>query len=156
MRSCVFMAIRNIHLFVFSVHNVLFGVWAAQVEELLEHPIVNEQGEVPPESTISYKGQDLRVINFSSQIDARRSNVVPEDEKYVDRDLASPKILVIKRRDGSYAGIRVANLEDLATISIEQVHALPLIMQKIRRIQGLWGLALVQDRPVMLIDLAQL
>lgn len=150
------MVIRNIHLLVFSVQHVFFGVWAEQVEELLESPMVNKQEEVSPESTISYKGQDIRVINFSNQVDTRRSNVVPKYRKYVDSYISSPKILIIKRRDEGYLGICVDNLEDLATISIEQVHSLPMIMQNVRRIQGLWGIALVKERPVMLIDLAQL
>jgi chemotaxis signal transduction protein len=167
--------IKNIHLLLFSVHHLLFGIYAEQVEELLEDSVLSKQERTSTEYTIPYKGQHIRVINFSRWIDeeqkasaekrgtrneehceSHRTNVVSEFRKHEDISISSPKILIIRRQEGGYTGVRIDNLEDLITLSIEQVHSLPMIMQRTKRIQGLWGIALVKDCPVILIDLAQL
>jgi chemotaxis signal transduction protein len=145
-----------------------FGVYAEQIEELLEDRVLSESEEASTEYTLLYKGQDIRVINFSKWIEKEQgirnekhfephfSCLIPETREFEDIYDFSSKILIVKHRNEQYIGVRVDDLKDLATVSIKQVHSLPLIMQKTKRIQGLWGIALVKNRPIILIDLAQL
>ncbi len=158
---------EHVNLLQFSAHHLSFGVCAEQIEELLEDRAPEEQEEKNTAYTIRYKGQDLRVTNFSRWIEKERgteqkesfevqgSNPVSESREHDDLYLPSPKILIIKHQDEGYTGVRIDDLEDLATVSITHIHSLPVIMQKTKRIQGLWGIALVKSRPVILIDLTQ-
>jgi len=149
--------IKNVNLLLFSVHNLSFGVCAEQVEELLEDRAPGGQEETNTEYTIPYKGQNVRVTNFSIWIEKQRgTSLVPEHQKHDDFYTPSPKILIIKHQNEGYCGVRIDDLEDLATVSIKDIHSLPVIMQRTKRIQGLWGIALVKSRPVILIDFTQL
>jgi chemotaxis signal transduction protein len=160
--------IKHVSLLLFSVQNMSFGVCTEQVEELFEDRILKEREERNTEYTILYKGQDIRVIDFSTWLEKEQgtrngesfelqgANFVPEAREYDDFYIPSPKILIIKRQDEGYIGVRINNLEDLAIVSIKCIHSLPVIMQNTKRIQGLWGIALVKSRPVILIDLTQL
>lgn len=160
--------IKHVTLLLFSVRNLSFGVCAEQVEELLDDKILEEQEERNTENTILYKGQNIRVIDFSTWIEQergtgnedplelQRAGLVPDFREPDDFYIPSPKILIIKHRDEGYIGVRIDDLEDLATVSIEHLRSLPVIMQKTKRIQGLWGLALIKQRPAILIDLTQL
>lgn len=160
--------ITHVNLLLFSVQNLLFGVCAEQVEELLKDRVPEEQEERDTESIILYKGQNIRIIDFSTWIKQERgtrneeffelqeTNIVPNSREYDDFYIPSPKTLIIKHRAEGYVGVRIDYLDDLATVSIKHIHSLPIIMQKTKRIQGLWGIALVKSRPAILIDLSQL
>ena len=160
--------IKHVNLLLFSAYNLSFGVYAEQVEELLEDRTPEEWEEGNTEYTILYKGQDIRVTDFSTWIKKERgtrneeslelqgSGLVPEPREHDDFYIPSPKILIIKHQDEGYSGVRIDDLEDLTTVSIKHIYSLPVIMQKTKRIQGLWGIALVKSRPVILIDLTQL
>jgi hypothetical protein len=160
--------IKHVNLLLFSEHNLSFGVCAEQVEELLEDRAPGEREGANIEYTILYKGQDIRVTNFSTWLEKERgtrseeplgprlSSHVPEHREQDDVYSSSPKILIIKHQDEGYSGVRIDELEDLATVSMKHIHSLPVIMQRTKRIQGLWGIAFVKSRPVILIDLTQL
>ncbi len=166
--------IQDVCLVLFFVRHLSFGVLAEQVEELVAVGTLNEQAGTLLEYTISYKGQAIRVINFSKWIENEQPSRVklqepgdevrekerhlhsPEYQKGDERYRSSPKIMIMKQRDKGYIGVRIDGPEDLVTISINQVHSLPVIMQKTKRIQGLWGIAFVNNRPVILIDFTQL
>jgi chemotaxis signal transduction protein len=124
-------------------------------------PVTEETGS---EYTISYKNQELRVIDFSKRLKLDEKQVnnlyLTSSSDRVERDPIaselSSKILIIKHQYEGYIGVRIANPKKLITVSIDQIYALPVIMQKNKRIQGLWGIALVDDTPVILIDLERL
>ncbi len=151
--------IQDISLLLFSVNALSFGVYAGQVEELLDARTFPESKDISSGSLISYKGQDIWVINFSRRLrlEQHQETMIPARPR--EEDFApgsSPKILIIKCRNGSYSGICVKHLEKLLTISMNQVYSLPLIMQKKKEIQAIWGIALIENRPVILIDPEQL
>ena len=160
--------IKHVNLLLFSAHNLSFGVCAEQVEELFEDRKPEEREEGNIENTILYKGQDIRVINFSTWIKKEQGTkneesfeiqgygLVPEPREHDDFYIPSPKILIIKHQNEGYIGVCIDDLEDLARVSIKYIHSLPVLMQKTKKIQGLWGFALVKSRPVILIDLTQL
>lgn len=150
--------INNINLLVFSVYNLSFGVCAEQIVEFVEDRLLSEQEEASLEYTILYEGQDIRVIHFSRQIEHEQKTHIEDLGLEPDTDFYtfSPKILIIKHQHEEYIGVRIDNIDDLVTVSIKQIHSLPVIMEKTKRIQGLWGIALVENRPVVLIDLTQL
>jgi chemotaxis signal transduction protein len=159
---------KHVNLLLFSSHNLSFGVCAEQVEELFEDRTPEEREEGNIENTILYKGRDIRVINFSTWIEKEQgtkdeeayeiqeSGFVPELREYDDFYIPSPRILIIKHQDKGYIGVRIDDLEDLVRVSIKYIHSLPVLMQKTKKIQGLWGIGLVKSRPVILIDLTQL
>jgi chemotaxis signal transduction protein len=157
--------IKSVTLLLFSVHNLSFGVYAEQVEELLEDKVLREQNETDTDYTIPYKGRNIRVIHFSKWIEREQKlsptfgprilNHVPDHRECHDTHPPSPKILIIKHQNEGYIGVRIDTPEDLVTVSVNQIHSLPIMIQKTKRIQGLWGIALVNKRPVILIDLAQ-
>jgi len=151
--------IKYINLLLFSAKTLSFGVYAEQVEELLEAKIFSEPEETGSESTIPYKGQDIRVTDLSGRLELEERQKITMSAGHRREDfspLSSPRILIIKCQNGGYVGVRVENLNKLLTISIDQVHALPIIMQKKKRIQAIWGIALVDNQPIILIDLEQL
>ena len=168
--------IKVVDLVLFSVNNIFFGVLAKQVEELLDADGLHEPGESNVEDTIIYKGQNIRVVDFAKWLAQSqgmgngnratkiRTSLNPESQtatrslEFEEQDeyIYAPKILIIKHHHERYIGVYVDNLEDLVSVPVEQMHSLPIIMQKTRRIQGLWGITIVQDRSMLLIDLEQL
>lgn len=166
--------ITSINLLLFSVQNIIFGVHADQVEELLKAESCSVAEKDSCEYTISYKNQELRVLNFSEklQLDKRPKSehnmaTSQEDnsESFMFSDpltfpssihTTSPKILVIKHQHEGYIGFHIKGLRKLITISLDQIHALPFIMQRKKQIQGLWGIALLDEGLVILINLEQL
>ena len=150
--------LKDMQFLLFSVRQLVFGVWAKQVEEVLEDRAFAEPQDAGPGNTRWYKGREIRMINFGNWFTAERLYAVKGvagSHKESDRACVAPKILIIKPHAERYAGVRIDHLEDLATISIAQVHSLPVLMQRTGRMPGLWGIALVQECPVILIDLAQ-
>lgn len=106
------------------------------------------------------KEHELHIIDFSQRLQLYESpvnNALFEKAQKESSVLeTSSKILIIHHQNEGYVGVRVDHTKKLITISIDQIHTLPVIMQKNQKIQAVWGIALVDSRPVILIDLEQL
>ena len=163
-----YIVITHMNLLLFSAHSLSFGVYAEQVEALLKADTIPPGSEKADSAcTISYKGRDIRVIDFSYHLGLTGTSGsygdgprLPEDglAKRQEEDSAfvsSSKVLIVRHRKKGYIGIHVENPKKLLTISINQIHALPMIIEKNKHIESLWGIALIDERPVMLIDLEQ-
>ncbi len=151
--------ITHINLLLFSTKNLLFGVYAEQVEEFLEAGEFPELEEHKTEATLSFRGRNMRLLHFSRclQLEEHRESIRPLEFQTHDLTSAlSPRILIVRCCHGDYMGVWIENLKKLLTVSIDHIHSLPLIMKKNKRIPGLWGFVLVENRPVILIDLEQL
>lgn len=140
---------KKIHLVVFSLQELLFGIYAEQVEELLDQEEFQTPEIIEPEYSLSYQGQDIRVIDFSMWLRLRNKKKSVQEGKH---SFSSSRILIIKQRYNGYMGVRIEQLEGLVSVALHQIHALPVLMQKTRCIEGLWGIAVVGDHSVILLD----
>ncbi|GAK60050.1 hypothetical protein U27_07037 [Candidatus Vecturithrix granuli] len=164
----------TIDLLIFSVQNLVFGVWAQQVEELLKAENRLDLAEADKEYTIPYRQRDLRVIDFSKYLKLRtpRRELQKADSAFEpqsnakspfectcnlsDDSFFSSKILVIKNRKHEYMGIHVENVKHIVTMTFDHIYALPKIMEQQKQIAELWGIAFFHEEVVLLIDLTQL
>lgn len=110
--------------------------------------------------TLRDKEYELHIIDFSQRLQLHElpvNNTLFEQTQKESSVLeTSSRILVIHHQNEGYVGFRVDHTEKLITISIDQIHTLPVIMQKNQQIRAIWGIALVGSHPVILIDLEQL
>lgn len=164
----------TIDLLIFSVHNLVFGIWTQQVEELLKAESRSDSAENDEEYTIRYRQQNLRVIDFSKYLKLRGSRQEQQRADWAiklrsdiksppgrsgnlaDDSLFSAKILVIKNQEYDYIGIHVENVKHILTTAIDHIYVLPKIMERQKQIAGLWGIALLHEEVVLLIDFTQL
>lgn len=164
----------TIDLLIFSVHNLVFGIWTQQVEELLKAEGRADSAENDEEYTIRYRQRDLRVIDFSKYLKLHGSRqeqqradwaIKPQSDiksplgrsdNLADDSLFSAKILVIKNQEHDYIGIHVENVKHILTTPIDHIYVLPKILERQKQIAGLCGIALLHEKIVLLIDLAQL
>jgi len=166
--------ITHVNLLLFSAKNLVFGACAKQVEGVLEPGTCSVVQNDDTGYTITYQHQKLRLVDFSTQIQYRTQVNNEGDIASTQKDLPeetcgsehadfspsfflpSSKILIVKHREEGYLGVYIENLEKLATVSLEHIYALPILMQKKKRLSGLWGLARLDERLIILIDLEQL
>lgn len=164
----------TIDLLTFSAQNLVFGVWAQQVEELLKAEHRSDSAEADEEYTILYGQRTLRVIDFSKylklcasrqaqqradgaitpQSDAKSS--LERSDNLADDPVVSSKILVIKNQEHEYIGIHVENVKHIVTTTFKYIYALPKIMERQKQIAGLWGIARFHEEVILLFDLTQL
>jgi chemotaxis signal transduction protein len=142
---------------VFFSHSIPFGVYAEQVEELLDGKSLCIQQELEQRYTLPYRGDDIRLINFSTWLESKVGNQKIQIEEGSSLPLVdSRKILIIRSQQKRYIGIGIHCPEELIALSLSQIHTLPVLMQKVRLIKAIWGIALVENRPIILIDLSQI
>jgi chemotaxis signal transduction protein len=150
---------HTIDLLLFSAQNVTFGVHIEQVQRMLtaDPDLAAEQSHT---ETLQSKEQELHIIDFSQRLQLHESpvnNTLFEEAQQESSVLeTSSRILIVHHQNEGYVGFRVHNTKKLITISIDHIHTLPVIMQKNQQIQAVWGIALVDNSPVILIDLEQL
>ena len=138
----------------FSAQQMWWGVCAEQIEELLDVKDLHEQVPLGLIFPLRYRGRNIQGIDFSLWIDAQE--FAGRSDRRATDIFPAAKILIIKRVNAERIGVRIDQLEGLVCLPIEHVHALPRLMQRTRRIQGLWGIAVVENRMIPLVDLSQL
>jgi chemotaxis signal transduction protein len=148
---------NKVHFVVFSSHHIPFGVYAEHVEELLDGNALCFREEPEQKHTLSYRGDDIRFINFSTWLEskAEKRKLRTADERLSPPD-GFRKILIMHSQQRGYIGIGIHDPEELITLSISQIHTLPVLMQQRGQIKEIWGIALVEDRPIILIDLSRI
>ncbi len=143
----------HVTLLLFSEKTLLFGAYADQIEELLETRHLSQDFDEKGEMTISSKTRPVRVIHFGRWLGLEKHSDVLNDRLPDPTRTTSPRILLLRCRDGSYRGIWVEHLRQLLMVPIEHIYALPVLMEHTKRIQAIWGIAIVETRPVILFDL---
>jgi len=163
-------ATQAVHLLLFSEQGLSFGVPADQVKELLNVNSLATEGPANVERTVVYNGRELQVIQLSRRLKLQealehnrgvlsRQDVQPGDKhEPVERGNAgdpepSPRILIVRHRSEGELGIHVELLTQLRLVPLARIFRLPLIMDAKNQLRSVWGLALIDRRPVVLVDL---
>ena len=165
---------RPVNLLLFTVEHMRLGVYAKQVEELLDvdtYPI-----SLTPEGylSIEYHHRMIRCLDFAAYL-RRYQTVFPQGTASERREASmrrtvepetlwqengslrrSGKILVAKHWQEGVLGVLIEHPKKLLTISVEQIHALPVLMEKKSQLRAVWGIALIDDLPVILVNVEQL
>ncbi len=158
-------------MLLFSVRNTLFGVDAGQVEELLNIEDVVSSRPFGEECRVRYNARDLQILDFSSRLQLherldpwRNFHAAPEKSAFCARNTAaismlepSPKVLLMKQKgEGMLRGIYIEYPKQLLSISVGCIHRLPVLMREKKLIEAIWGIALVEGCPIVLVDLERL
>lgn len=144
-----------IELVIFSARHVIFGAYAGQVEEILKAEDVRaEPGRVF--FSFRYKGSESRGVDFSLWLEQQDSRVRPGFEKKCENGPSDTTLLILKHAGPEYRGVRIDRIEELIMFSLNQIHTLPVLVQKLSCTPALWGIAQREDRLIPLIDLSQL
>jgi chemotaxis signal transduction protein len=161
------LAIRAVHLLLFSEQGVSFGAHADQVKELLNVNSSAMADSAESEHYAPYKGQDLRVLRLSRRLKLQetlkknRRFLFPQNEGEETlgraKDAASPespaRILVIQHSKEGEIGILVECLKQLREVPLKRIFRLPPLLEKKQLFQFVWGLTLIDEQPAVLIDL---
>ena len=161
---------QDVHLLLFSDLGIFFGVYAEQVKELLKTDSLFEGEYVGPGRSIPYKGEELQIIRFSRRL--KLHEALEENHKFLYRQdlktkeetealsqtgadgLEPPsRILVVRHYEEGDIGVHVDCLEQLRAVRLGRIFRLPFMMEKKKLFQAVWGLALIDERPVVLVDL---
>jgi len=160
----------NITVLLFSAQNIVFGVYAGQVEELLKIGDVIGTESFDQECRVQYNAQEFQIIDFSQRLQLeerpeRRGKIkaLSEEQRYPQGagDIStlepSPKILMVKHehQEGG-RGIYLECPKQLMSLPVHCIHRLPVLMRENTRVPAIWGIALVEGRPIILVDLTQL
>lgn len=145
----------TIDILLFSSQNLLFGVYAGHIEELLTEENRGNSEADKYDDTIRYRQQKLHVIDFSLYLAQTQPQSDWSGSSLPDDSFSSPKILVIRQQEKDSIGIRVEHVLKFLTIRLDQIQSLPTIMQKRKYLPGLWGCVFLEERLVLLIDLTQ-
>ena len=161
---------QAIHLLLFSECGLSFGASAGQVKELLRADSLVSSEDSNFGRTVRYKGEELRIFRLSSRLRLRkhleknREFLCCDDLKAKEKAAMleregsaelepSARILVVGHGDEGEIGIYVEYLKQLSLVPLSQIFRLPLLMEKTQQLQSVWGLALIDERPVVLVDL---
>ncbi|GAK51489.1 chemotaxis signal transduction protein [Candidatus Moduliflexus flocculans] len=144
---------HHIELLVFAAEGNIYGVHANQVETLLSQSFLYP-GSAP--FALPYKGRRVRIVRLAQYM---RQQPIWRENAVADFPLsASPKRVLVTtdQRDDEYVGLLIQELQQLVSVSIEKLFPLPQIMEAKKWSRLIWGVALLHDSPVILLDLKQL
>ena len=114
----------------FTVMGIRMGVEVEQISHMLELP--------------QARREDLRVIPLHQVLSFGDRNVV----------YRSPRILLL--RNGETGGVMIDQPEDIIAVKPDCLRPLPLLVQAHMKTDIVWGVALIEEEIVILIDLFQL
>lgn len=151
---------NTLHLFIVTACQWMFGVCAEHVEEVLEGGLPKANQPVSTESTLQYRGSAIRLIHFSAWLalkesDSAAQTFAPHRPQSAE-SAALPKIVIVKHPVERFIGVQIDDVREFLPISVTQIHSMPILMQKTSRIPGLWGIVVLGEHLVVLIDLTQL
>lgn len=161
-----------ITLLLFSIDAMKFGVYTGQIQEILDmaDTVRLSSGERDI-FTVSYQEHTIRILDFAEYLRhmEQPSHVIPPHQPQGSSVPSSPsssfsqentlhlkKVLLIKQPNTRYGGVSITNPETLQPISMDHIHALPVLMERNRHMQSIWGIALIDNCTVTLINLEQL
>lgn len=144
-----------IELMIFSARHLIFGAYAGQVEEILKaEDVCAEAGRVF--FSFQYQGSESRGVDFFLWLEQQDSREQSDFGKEFEHGSSETTLLILKHAGPGYRGVRIDRIEELITFSLNQIHTLPVLVQKLSRTPALWGIAQREDRLIPLIDLSQL
>ncbi len=112
---------------VFRMQDILFAADLEQIDELVEIKQWSETGD---------EAIPLHLL------------VPMESSPHIYRD---PHVISI-RYMGNNVSVQIDKPEDIAFIPIEAIRSFPPLINKLRKHTWLWGVGLLQEEPVLLID----
>ena len=148
---------RHIDLLVFAAEGNIYGAYASQVEELLSESVYSVAQPDDAPRVFPYKQGHVRVCRLAEYLCQKPAYC--HDAASVSPSLiAHPgRILVTtNRRRGEYIGLLIQELLELASLPVEQIFPLPQLMAAKALTRLIWGVALLHDAPVILLDLEHL
>lgn len=161
---------QAVHLLLFSEQGLSFGVPAGQVKELVKADSPNVDIRDGEEPVLFYKGRELRLIRLvrrwklqealkrHNKFLCRQDLKAKEGATVLERDELPPleqpaRILIVRHCHEGDIGVQVECLEQLRLVPLARIFRLPLVMERKKRLQSVWGLTLVDERLVVLVDL---
>jgi chemotaxis signal transduction protein len=145
-----------VEVVVFSVQNRQFGAYAGQVEEVFRAETIYADGD-DGFLSFRFRGSESRGIDFAfwlTQHDSREhQDCWPDNTR--DCSLGAT-LLIVKQAAHEYRGIRIDTVEEFMLCSLNHIHTLPVIMQRVCRTQALWGIAHKGECLIPLLDLSKL
>jgi len=83
-------------------------------------------------------------------------NVFPFHEKILFRNdcpaYVAPMILLVRGEDGRH-GVLIDQPQDIVSIKIDSIRSLPPLIEASRESRAVWGVALIEEEVVLLVDL---
>lgn len=119
--------IEGFQALLFRVQDILFAVDLEQIDELLEL----HQLDAPGDRLRRFD----RLLSFGG-------------EPVIYRD---PRILTVHYR-GSRLLMQIDQPEDITFIRIESMRPFPALLDRVRQTDFIWGVGLVRETPVLLVD----
>lgn len=117
----------------FELEGQRYGVAVDQVEAVVEAPAVEEP--------YLYEGQEVPIDSFARWIGLAAAG------GRADR-------LLIGQSGGSLRGFRIDTPRDIATLSLEAIHPLPILIRRVLGDSPLWGVGRHDGGLVLLVNLA--
>jgi len=123
-------SIDELWIMTFSVIGIRMGVDVGQVSRMLEPG----QAEV----------EELQVVAIHERLSFRDRNV----------SYRSPRILLL--RDRGTVGVMIDQPEDIIAVKLDHIRPLPPVFGAGMKTTIVWGVALIEEEIVLLVDLFQL
>jgi chemotaxis signal transduction protein len=146
----------SVEVVVFSVQGRLFGTYAGQVEEVFCAEVIHADGD-DGFLSFMYRGDESRGIDFAfwlTQQDSKEYQYRWQDNERA-RSLGAI-LLMMKHAGHEYCGVRIDTVEEFMLCSLNHIHTLPIIMQKLGSSPAIWGIAHKGECLIPLIDLSKL
>ncbi len=134
----------SMNLLIFSANEKRFGLDTEQIAEIIE--LRDEEGpnEISSGSHhISYKGEEVPVVVLAEKIGMKGPFTH-----------TAPKI-VLARTDGAQMGFLIGNLEEVVSVTADDIELLPELVERTGAGAGVWGIVKREDRLIVLIDLTE-
>ena len=144
---------QHIELLVFAAEGNIYGVHANQVEILLPESLPHA-GDAP--FTLPYKGRRVRIVRLTQYMRQQPAWGDNAAAGFPLSTLPERVLITTNQRDDEYVGLLIQELQQLVPLSIEKLFPLPKMMEAKKWSRLIWGIALLQDSPVILLDLKQL
>ena len=119
--------IEGFQALLFRVQGILFAVDLEHIDELLELHQLEVGGD--------------RLRRFDRLLPFGSAPVIYRD----------PRILTVHYR-GSRLLMQIDQPEDITFIRLENMHPLPALLDRVRETDFIWGVGLVREAPVLLVD----
>ncbi|HWP46418.1 MAG TPA: chemotaxis protein CheW [Candidatus Limnocylindrales bacterium] len=125
---------KEIQLLIFDIIGIKFGVDIEQVSEIYE---LIDLGQM--------KGAKYGASWFHEKIPFRQGPVVYK----------SPRLLILRDQETTL-GIIIDQPEDILSITLDDIHPLPSLLEALNRPAAIWGIALKDEKMILLVDFYKL
>ncbi len=124
-------SVDGMDLLVFRLQGIRLGVDLEQIDEMLKPELAG--------------GQGLEPVALHELIPFPKAPVVYED----------PQVLVIAGSDPALA-LKIDQPENIVYLGLQAIRPLPLLVARCRTTEALWGVGLLEEEPLVLLDCLKL